>query len=283
LVYTTVVLVYTMIQLDVSHIDRHSAVPLYLQIRNLLWQAIQYGQLPAHRQAPSERELSELTGVSRMTVRQALQTLISEGWLYTVPGKGTFVAEGPKIEQDLQHLSGFTEEVQAQGYTPGSRVLKVEIVPADEEKAHIFGILPGALLICIVRQRLANGVPVALETAHLVQAAFPGLEHIKLDNNSLYDVLQNRYNIYLTRAVQAIEADKADETIGALLDIPAHEPVLAMKRITYTADDRPVEYVLSTYRADRFRLRVELHTGATPGVNAVANVFVAPIGEPVDS
>ncbi|HEX6383599.1 MAG TPA: GntR family transcriptional regulator [Anaerolineae bacterium] len=263
-------------QLDASKIDRYSAEPLYQQIRHLLLQAIKRGQLLPHQQAPSERELSELTGVSRMTVRQALQQLVGDGWLYTVPGKGTFVAADPKIEQNLQRLTGFTEEVQSQGFVPGSQILSIEIVPADGRAAEVFGILPDSALIRICRQRLANGVPIAVENTHLVQEAFPGLDQVDLANQSLYNVLQTRYAVYPTRAVQIIEADCADEATAVLLEIEPKKPVLAMERITYGIDGRPVEYVLSTYRADRSRLRVELHANPQLGSSSLKNLIDAP-------
>jgi GntR family transcriptional regulator len=263
-------------QLNPSDIAKHSAVPLYLQIRNLLLQAIKQGELQPHQQAPSEREISELTGVSRMTVRQALQSLIGDGWLYTVPGKGTFVTDGPKIVQNLQRLSGLTQLLQSQGFTPSSRVIKLAVIPAGDREAEVFGVLPGTPLIALTRIRLANGMPVALESTHLVQARFPGLEEVDLSKGSLYDILQTVYGVYPRRAIQMIEADKADEMTAGLLDIAPHEPVLAMERITYNTENQPVEYVLSWYRADRSRLRVELTTGDGPRTGSVADVLVAP-------
>jgi GntR family transcriptional regulator len=265
-------------RLNPSDIAKDSAVPLYLQIRNLLLQAIKQGELPPHRQAPSEREISELTGVSRMTVRQALQSLIGDGWLYTVPGKGTFVTDGPKIVQNLQRLSGLTQLLQSQGFNPTSRVIKIAVIPAGTREAEVFGILPGTPLLSLTRLRLANGIPVALESTHLVQARFPGLENSDLGNASLYDILQTVYGVYPRRAIQMIEADKADEMTASLLEIALHEPVLTMERITYAAENQPVEYVLSWYRADRSRLRVELTAGEGPRTSSVADVLVAPDG-----
>lgn len=269
-------------QLDASSIDRHSAEPLYRQIRYLLLQAIKREQLLPHQRAPSERELSEWTGVSRMTVRQALQQLVGDGWLYTVPGKGTFVAADPKIEQNLQRLTGFTEEVQSQGFVPGSRILSIQVVPADDRKAEVFDILPGSALTRICRQRLVNGVPIAVENTHLVQEAFPGLDQVDLANQSLYNVLQTRYAVYPTRAVQLVEADCADEAIAGLLAIEPKEPVLTMERITYGMNDRPIEFVLSTYRADRSRLRVELHVNRQFGSSIMKNLIDAPGGGRID-
>ncbi len=254
-------------------INRNSAEPLYLQIRNSLLQAIRDGLLSPNQRVPSERELSEMTGVSRMTVRQALQSLISDGVLYTVPGKGTFVSCGPKIEQNLQRLSGFTKSVRAQGFTPGSRVLSVDRFPASEEIARALNIHPGTPVIRIVRQRLVDGMPVALESAHLDATRFSGLDDVDFSTSSLYDVLQDRYNVSLVRAKQVIEAQEVEEDIAPLLGLNAHKPVLAMERVTYDANNTPIEYVRSFYRADRFRLKVELYVDGNRPSGAVANVF----------
>ncbi len=259
--------------MDLPPINRDSAEPLYLQIRQAILHAIQDGTLAPHQRVPSERELSEMLGVSRMTARQALQTLINDGYLYTVPGKGTFVACGPKIEQNLQRLSGFTEEVRQQGFQPGSRVLAVERVPAGVEEAGALQVQPGTMLLRLTRQRLVDNVPVALESAHLVYARFPDLENIDFSRHSLYEVLQDRYGIRLVHARQCIEAQQADEEVAALLGLATGMPVLAMQRTTYDVDGQPVEFVRSFYRADRFRLKVELYVQGMAPTGAVANVY----------
>lgn len=269
-------------KLSLPALNKDGAEPIYLQLRTVLLQAIRRGDLQPHQRLPSERRLSELTDVSRMTIRQALQLLITDGWLYTVPGKGTFVAGGPKIEQNLQRLTGFSEEVRAQGFTPGSRVLGVEIVAASTEVARALNVAPTTPLIRIMRQRLVDGAPVGVETAHLVRSRFPGLDQIDPNSYSLYELLQDRYGVHLLRAQQVIEAVEADESVAGLLGVTARRPVLAMERITFAAGDQPVEYVRSTYRADRFRLKVELHGGERPGASAVASMFVAPVEEPAE-
>ncbi len=254
-------------------IDRNSAEPLYLQIRRAVLQSIREGKLAPHQRVPSERELSEAMGISRMTVRQALQTLINDGYLYTVPGKGTFVGRKPKIEQNLLRLSGFTEEVRAQGFNPGARLLSIETIPADEYLARPLEVAPGTPLFRISRLRLIDDLPVAVEHAHLVRARFPDLDKADLEHQSLYRVLQERYGLRLVRATQWIESQQADPRLAALLDIPPQQPVLAMERITYADSGQPVEFVISFYRADRFRLKVELRVSGQAPEGAIANLF----------
>ncbi len=126
-----------------SSLDRHSATPLYLQLKRLLEREIAAGALPPHSRVPSERELSEQFAISRMTVRQALTELIQEGRLYTSAGKGTFVAE-PKIRQNLQSLTGFTEDMRQRGLTPRTRVLARQIVAATPSIAQSLRLAEGA-------------------------------------------------------------------------------------------------------------------------------------------
>ena len=254
-------------------VDRESAEPLYLQIRRAILQSIHAGDLTPHQRVPSERELSEAMGISRMTVRQALQTLINDGYLYTVPGKGTFVGRDPKIEQNLQRLSGFTEEVRAQGFRAGSRLLDIAVVPAEAYQARHLKVTEGTPLFRISRQRLVDSVPVAVEHAYLITSKFPGLDQVDLEKHSLYAVLQGQYGAQLVRAEQWIEAREANAQVAPLLDITPGAPVLAMERVTYTHSGQPVEFVVSFYRADRFRLKVELRVGSIPHEGAVSKIY----------
>lgn len=240
-------------------IDKNAAKPLYLQVKDALLQVIDAKGIPPHRRIPSEREISEATGISRMTVRQAIRSLILEGRLYTVPGKGTFVAE-PKIEQRLQHLTSFTEEMTRQGLRPGSQVVEAARLPASPHCARMLQVEPDTPLFYLARLRLANGTPVALERAWLSLERFPGLVEIDFSQRSLYDVLRNEYHVSLDHAVQFVEAAIADETLAALLQLPRNAPLLAFERVTYDPDDRPIEFVQSAYRSDRFRLSVSLDT-----------------------
>ncbi|NOZ26757.1 MAG: GntR family transcriptional regulator [Chloroflexi bacterium] len=242
-------------------IDKEAAKPLYVQLKESLLEAIENGDLTPHHRIPSERELSELTGLSRMTVRQAVRSLILEGRLYTVPGKGTFVAD-PKIEQRLRNLTGFTEEMRNQGLAPTSRVLSQKRIPAPANCARMLRIAPGAEVMCLHRLRLADGQPVAIEKAWLSLEMFPNLLEFDFAANSLYDVLRRSYRVILQRAEQVVEATLADEATAELLGVSVGAPLLAFERITYDSNGTPIEFVQSVYRSDRFRLRVALDVGA---------------------
>src|SRR5215471_20379920 len=131
-------------------------VPIYQQLKALLIRAVGDGSLRAHQRVPSERELGLQLGVSRMTARHAIVQLIADGLLYTRPGKGTFVSDR-KIQQPLEHLTSFTEEMRERGLEPTARVLRQELGPADQQVAAALGISAGSSVILLERLRLGGG------------------------------------------------------------------------------------------------------------------------------
>jgi GntR family transcriptional regulator len=237
---------------------REAPDPLYTQLKDSLTAEIATGRYRPHQRLPSERELSIRFKVSRMTVRQALLELARDGVIYTRTGKGTFVAE-PKIIQQLRALTGFTQDVRARGGKPSSRVLEARVIPATPEVAAALRITPGAEVILISRLRLSNGVPLAIENAHLPFVKFPDLLSHDFAVESLYDVLENEYGVKLTQAEQSIEAALAGPHEIELLEITPTVPVLKMQRLTLTSEGVPIEYVCSTYRGDRYRFHAILH------------------------
>lgn len=242
---------------NVTALDRQGPTPIFEQVKALLESAIAGGELSPHQRIPSERELSLALGASRMTIRQALMALTTEGSLYTRSGKGTYVAER-KIEQPLQRLTSFTEDIRARGFRPASRVLDQELVPASLEMAAALAMRPGAEVVRVRRLRLADDRPLAIETAHLPHAICPGVLQLDLSAISLYEMLRTRYDIELRSAKQTIEASQPDAEERRLLELPRAVPVLRIHRLTSSGEGRPVEFVRSVYRGDRFQLHVEL-------------------------
>ena len=240
-----------------SPLDRHSSTPIFEQVKAILEGAIAGGELQPHQQIPSERELSVALGASRMTIRQALVEMMAEGTLYTRSGKGTYVAER-KIEQPLQRLTSFTEDIRARGGRPASRTLEQELLPASLELAEILGIRPGAELVRLRRLRLADDRPLAIETTHLPHALCPGILEFDLSTSSLYALLGTRYGIHLRGAKQTIEASVPLDEERQLLELPQRVPVLRLLRLTFGDDRRVVEFVRAVYRGDRYQLHVEL-------------------------
>lgn len=236
-------------------IDPTSPVPKYFQLREILLDLIEEAELPVDALIPSERELCQRYGLSRMTVRQAVDHLVSEGRLYRVPGKGTFVAR-PKIEMPLRLVS-FTEDMRTRGLEPGARDLDLRTTPANAHLARVFDVPPGTGVHIIERLRTADGEPMAVERSHIPAALAPDLLTAGLAGKSLYDVLETRYAVTFDAGEQTIEAGIADTADARLLDLPRGSAVLLLQRKSFM-NGACVELAVSTYRADRYQLRSAL-------------------------
>ncbi len=249
-----------------ERIDHSGPVPKHSQLREILLELIE-STGPAHTAVPSERDLGQRFGLSRMTVRQAVDALVAEGRLYRVPGKGTFVAPA-KFVMPLQ-LTSFTEDMRARGHVPGAVDLGRHYVPATDAVAEALDLRPGDPVVVIERLRTADGEPMAIERAHLPGALVPGLLEQSLQGRSLYAVLQEQYGLVLDHGDQTIEAVAASAEDAELLHVPRGHPVLLLVRYS-SAGGRPVEHVVSTYRGDRYRLRVGLQSPAAPPSRSAA-------------
>jgi len=230
---------------------RRAPVPLYYQLKELIRDKIRSGEWAEGMRLPSERELCEQYGVSRMTVRQSITDLVHEGLLYREQGRGTFVRRA-RINQQLDRLTSFTEDMLNRGQTPNARVLSAGMCEADSMVAERLQLPPGQEVFRLYRLRTSDGEPLALELTHIY---FPGCERLleeDLEHNSLYVLLETKYGIALVEALQEVEAGLAGKEEANLLRISPGSPVLLTRRTTYTDHGHPVEYAVSTYRGDRY-------------------------------
>jgi GntR family transcriptional regulator len=238
-------------------VQKDSSVPIYSQVERIVMDMIDSGRLSAGQRAPSEREIAETLGISRMTARAAMSNLVADGYLYSVPGKGTFVSN-PKMRQELLELTSFTEDMRNRGLKPGSRLLDIGVTHQASEKIYRTLELPvGEDLIRIHRLRTADGVPMCLETSYLPRSYVPWLLEEDFESGSLYLGLES-HGIELVRAEEHLEATVVRETESELLTVPVGSPALLIERTTYTEGDRPIEYVKSLYRGDRYRFTAML-------------------------
>jgi GntR family transcriptional regulator len=238
-------------------IEAQGLAPKYWRLKEELHALIR-GLAPGSA-IQTERELCALYGVSRTTVRQALQELVHEGHLYRRQGRGTFVAP-PKLVQTIQ-LHGHTEEMEAAGLQPGSRLLTSGNVAAPPRVAAFFGLAAGGVAHRIVRVRLVDGSPIAVQTVYLDQERFGDVGALLAESVSLYSLLRERYGAEIAGGEEAVEAANADEETARLLEIEAGSPLLVLHRRSWQADGRPIEWSESLYRGDRYRVAVRLAPG----------------------
>ena len=235
------------------NLDRHSVVPLYFQIQQHLLQDIRSGRLKAGKPLPSEEVISKRLRVSRMTARQALKSLCSLGVAYSQRGKGTFVSE-LKLEKNFRQVQSFTEEMEARGSRPHSRLISSEVVPVGEEAAEALRLPPDEKVIRIRRVRVADALPMGGETTCLPQSLCPDLLDKFDPRTSLYRTLSQGYGIHIVQADEVVEAGLANSEEARLLGISKGSPVFLFTRTSYVQGGQAVEYVKSTFRGDRYKI-----------------------------
>ena len=247
--------------LDTSTSDAHDAFarvqrePKYWGLKRHLLEVL--SSLPPGSPIPTERSLAAQFDVSRTTVRQALAELTVEGRLLRVQGKGTFAAE-PKVAQRLQ-LSSYTEDMRAQGREPSSKLLDVQELSADPELARLLAVRQGAKVLRLQRLRLADGEPMAIETTHLPLGRFRGLRRYVTPGFSLYQVLRERFDVEMGHAEETIETALAGPHEAEVLGADVGMPMLLLSRQTFDTEERPVEWVRSVYRGDRYKFVATLN------------------------
>ena len=238
--------------------SKKSRQPLYFQLKSLIEARIESGEWKPGAQVPSERELCEQFKISRITVRHAIAELVNEGRLTRAHGRGTFVAK-PQVEQRLAHLTGFTQDMEARSRQAGARVLQNQIAPAPPNVARALQIQPGDPVVVVRRLRLADGEPMAIETAHLLDNLCHDLIQENLENRSLYKTLRDQFNVIPARANQQMQAIACPPAEAKLLGLRKGSPVLRIYRTTYADDNIPFEYVESIYRGDKYVFHAELN------------------------
>lgn len=238
-------------------INKNSPLPIYYQIEEHIKDLIDRKQLKPGDCLPSEREFAEQYQVSRMTIRQAITNLVNSGYVYRIKGKGTFVADQNVIELKLHGITSFTENIQALGMTPSSKIIEFRSSLADKNVATKLKINENESVYEIQRIRLANQIPMALETSFLSTNIVKNLSK-ETAAHSLYEYIQKTLGLSLKYSTQTIEASAANKKESELLGIKKGSPILLMERITFLSDDQPIEFTKSIYRGDRYKFVVKI-------------------------
>jgi len=236
-------------------LDRNSPIPLYFQIAENLKQAIDDGALKPGDRLDNELDLAERLGVSRPTVRQAVQRLVEQGLVVRRRGLGTVVA-APRILRSVA-LTSLYDDLAASGRHPATTVLAARGIQADDELAAVLGLPPGAAVLSLERLRLADGTPLAIMHNYLPAGLLTGRPEDTLEKTGLYELLRSR-GVELHAGEQVIGARRAAAHEAKLLQAPRTATVLTMTRTTFDAGGHLVEHGSHAYLADRYSFKMTL-------------------------
>ena len=230
--------------------------PLYLQLKEQIRSRILDGTYAPHSQMPSESDMVKFFNVSRTTVRQALRDLQSDGLIFKVPGKGSFVSR-PKATQELISLQGFGEAMVAKGHETFSTLLgSKEII---ENKAVRLKLKRDATDIMEIRRlRYLNREPISVDITYVPCDIGRRLILEDLATQDIFVIMENKYGLRLGRAEIQLESILSDEALSRLLKIEEGSPILKMERLTYTAEDMPIDYEHIYYRGDALKYMINL-------------------------
>jgi GntR family transcriptional regulator len=242
--------------MEILPLNHQSAVPLHAQLSAAIEARVAAGGWRAGEMIASERDLMRLAGVSRATVRQAIGSLIAKGVLRRVRGRGTLVAR-PRIEQPLQAVYSFAQQLERQGLALTDRVLQRRVVAGTPELASQLGVTAGEPVVHIQRVRSLEGAPFALDHFFIPDRLVPGLLDADL-GGSLYRLLAERYDLPVLRAADTLEPAAADRTAALHLGVPPGAPLMVIERVGYTRGDLPLHAARTIVRGDMCRFRIAL-------------------------
>lgn len=240
------------------YIDKNSIIPYYHQLKEQLKMYFEENNLNEGEQIPSEAELCRTYGVSRTVVRQAITDLVNEGLLFRQKGKGTFIARQKIIGSLMQNLNGFYKDMMVKEFKTRSEILDFSIVDAPKKIAYRLQREAGEKLFKIDRLRFVNDEPIVYVISYIPYSLCPELINEDLANQSLYAVMEEKFNLKIASSRRSIEAVGATEEIATLMDIEHCAPIFLLKSISYLDNGMPVEYYEAKHRGDRIGFEVEL-------------------------
>lgn len=244
---------------ELRPVSRLEPIPLYRQVQADLRARMLSGELVPSTRLPSEGEMAVMYGASKITIRQALALLASQGLVSRQPGKGTFV-RAATLTAGSRTVSSYTEEMASLHLAAGGRVLRQDVIPADDRTAERLGLDVGEPILALDRLRLGNGTPVGIQRARIVAFLVPGLEELDLANATLYGLLRDRFGLVPSEAEEIFRVGSVNAGDARLLEVPVGSCCFHVERLTLVGD-RPFEFVESVMRGDRYQVRLGLKRG----------------------
>jgi len=232
--------------------------PRYYQLANILKEKIQDGEWPPRTPIPSERALESTYNLSRTTIRQAIDLLERQGFIYREHGRGTLVSP-QKLQKGLQELTSFSEDLLRRGIQPGQIIQNIERVIPPESALRRLELPAQSRVLKVERIRLGDGTPIGLQTSFLKLNETQTITREELEQvGSLYRILQNKFNIIPTEAEETLEVTLATPAEASLLQIKPGAPLLLNERLLFNQNREAVEFVKILYRGDRYRYLIRL-------------------------
>lgn len=242
------------------NLDKTVPIPLHFQLTNDLREGIKAGKWGVGELFPTDKVLMERYALSSTTVRRAVAQLVQEGWLDRKPGKGTFVKKTP-VEETLQYLTGFFDEMIGHGFKPSADVLsasEIEITTKELERVPNLNIFNHKRMYLIEKIQKLNNEPIAYVLSYWPYEYGESIVEFDLSTRGIYDIIKNELGLNLLKAEQIVGADIASRKVANLLNVKVGFPVLTMERIGYDAINQPIELSINAYRADRYKYKVLL-------------------------
>lgn len=233
-------------------------VPKYYLVKQKIVEMINNEETGPEGMIPSERELMGIFGISRITVKKAIDDLVNEGYLYRIQGKGTFVKKDT-LDQDLVSITSCTQDIIRLGMTPSKQLLAAEIIEADKTRMKKLQLCQGDKVFKIKRVYYANNEPVNLTTTYLPCKLFPFIDRYDFGVESIYNILETKYKTKITKATRTIEAVLAIDEVARELKVKEGDPILLFRAIAYgivNGREVPIETFKSFYRSDKFKFYI---------------------------
>lgn len=229
-------------------------LPAYVSIRDAVKRQVDDGVWGIGDRLPSERDLAETFGVSRMTLRQAVTLLVEEGVLERRVGSGTYVASR-RVQEKMRGTTSFTEIVTSQGRVPSSRLISYQCKVASETECQQLGLSVGEQVVRMERVRYADKLPLVYEVASIPKKLIKGFDRKAITEHFFQTLMANGYAI--GKSQQTIYAKTASERVASYLGVTKGHAILALTQVSYFVDGQPFEYVRSQYVGDRFEFYLE--------------------------
>lgn len=228
--------------------------PAYISIHDAIKKEIDQEKWKIGQRLPSERDLADTFGVSRMTLRQAVTLLVDEGILERRVGSGTYVASH-RVQEKMRGTTSFTDIIHSQGKTPSSRLISYQRKLASEAEIQKLGLDKSDYVIRMERVRYADNVPLVFEVAAIPESLIKGFQRTDVTEHFFKTLTENGYEI--GKSQQTIYAKTASERVANFLSVGRGHAILALTQVSYFTDGRPFEYVHSQYVGDRFEFYLE--------------------------